>query len=201
MKDVELLKTAEAFVDDKKQLYVFNLVKRVKDAKKQKKQMKFLGVFLPIGFVVVAIIVFIMGIISKTLNSVSTIFSSLAVIISSSSTRKSSKSQENSILKTFTRICESEGVNICLRSLDDVEVVPANIKVSDDLDGRVARAVFKDGYYVIMKGLPNVAIFRQIDEDGKIDLKLMEPTDYPILEKEIPEQEEAIRFLKLELPK
>lgn len=201
MRDVKLLKTAEEFVDDKQQLYLFNLVKRIKDAKQQKKQMKFWGFVFPIGFVIVAIIVFVMGIVSKTLNSVSTLFSSLAVIISSSGVRKSSKSHENDLLKTFTRICESEGVNICLSSLDDVEVVPANIKVSDDLDGRVARAVFKDGYYVIMKGLPNVAIFRQIEEDGNIDLKIMEQTDYPILEKEIPDQEEAIRFLKLGLPK
>lgn len=86
--------------------------------------------------------------------------------------------------------------------IDDVEVniVPKNMHVGDDLEAINIVPIFKEGKYVIIKSTDHPYFIRVFDQDGKEEAYVMEAKDEDIelLEKELPEYQEYIDVLKLQ---
>lgn len=86
--------------------------------------------------------------------------------------------------------------------LDDVEVeiVPKNIKIGENLEAANIIPIFKEGKYVVIKSKEHPCFIRVFDNDGEEEAYAIEPIDEDIelLEREIPEYKEYIEVFKLQ---
>lgn len=82
----------------------------------------------------------------------------------------------------------------------EIEIVPKNMKIGEDLEAINIVPIFKEGHYVIIKSFDHPYFIRVFD-DGKEEVAyVMEPTseDIEILETDLPEYKEYIDVLRLQ---
>ncbi len=61
-----------------------------------------------------------------------------------------------------------------IRRLDDIIIIPKNIKVDEDLESLNIVPIFKKGKFIIMKGTYSLEILAQYEEDGKTIVKMLD---------------------------
>lgn len=61
-----------------------------------------------------------------------------------------------------------------IRRLDDIIIIPKNIKVDEDLESLNIVPIFKKGKFIIMKGTYSLEILAQYEEDGKTVVKMLD---------------------------
>ncbi|MDE6292357.1 MAG: hypothetical protein K2L98_01605 [Bacilli bacterium] len=82
----------------------------------------------------------------------------------------------------------------------EIEIVPKNMKIGEDLEAINIVPIFKDGHYVIIKSFDHPCFIRVYD-DGKEEVAyVMESTsdDIETLEQDLPEYKEYIDVLRLQ---
>lgn len=82
----------------------------------------------------------------------------------------------------------------------EIEIVPKNIKIGENLEAVNIIPIFKEGKYVVIKSMYHPCFIRVFDNDGEEEAYAMEPIDEDIqlLESEIPEYKEYIDVFKLQ---
>lgn len=82
----------------------------------------------------------------------------------------------------------------------EVEIVPKNMKIGENLEAINVVPIFKEGKYVIIKSYDYPVFMRVFDDEGKEEVYVMEATDedLEVLESELPEYQEYIDVLKLQ---
>lgn len=58
--------------------------------------------------------------------------------------------------------------------MKDLEIVPKNIKVGENLDAANIIPIFKEGYYIVIGRVLEGAVLRQLEEDDKMHLDLLD---------------------------
>lgn len=108
---------------------------------------------------------------------------------------------ENDFLKSmndlFNLYSEEE---IEVKRFDQLDIIPTNLKIGEDLDGRVAREIFKEGHYVVFQNNEHTLAFRQYDNDEVFVLDFMEPMDEKIIQKDLPNHPELVLKLTKKKP-
>lgn len=69
-----------------------------------------------------------------------------------------------------------------ISKLEDVRIVPKNIKIGEDTTGCNIADIFKEGHYVLIKSSPSSMVLRQLEEDGynHVDILDYEEASYAI---------------------
>lgn len=82
----------------------------------------------------------------------------------------------------------------------EVEIVPKNMKIGENLEAINVVPIFKEGKYVIIKSYDYPVFMRVFDDEGTEEVYVMEATDEDLeaLESELPEYQEYIDVLKLQ---
>ncbi len=82
----------------------------------------------------------------------------------------------------------------------EVEIVPKNIQVGEDLESLNIVPIFKEGKYVIIKSYDYPCFIQVFENEGKEEVYALEPTDedIEILERDLPEYQEYIDVFKLQ---
>lgn len=81
--------------------------------------------------------------------------------------------------------------NLYLSRLNDIEIIPKNIQVGEDLSAKNIVPIFKEGHYILMGSLPNLCLMRQVKQDDKMTVDIYEEE----------EMEDILTQLKEEYPK
>ncbi len=58
--------------------------------------------------------------------------------------------------------------------IQDLDIVPRNIKVDEDLESLNIVPIFKEGHYIIIGSVLDGVVLRQIEEDGKEKIDLLD---------------------------
>lgn len=61
-----------------------------------------------------------------------------------------------------------------IKSLDDIEIVPKNIQVGENLEAINIIPIFKEGHYIIIKSRPASFVLRQVEIDGEREVQILE---------------------------
>ncbi len=82
----------------------------------------------------------------------------------------------------------------------EVEIVPKNMQIGEDLESLNIVPIFKEGHYVIVRSVDFPCFIRVFENEGEEEAYVMEPTDedIEILEHDLPEYQEYIDALKLQ---
>lgn len=104
---------------------------------------------------------------------------------------------ERFILKTLENICNDEkNLEMSLDRLNQIVIIPKNLTIGENLDGRVAQQIFQRGHYIIAKDCDNISILRQYEKEDKFVLEELEELDLLMVKKDLPDVSKKI--LKLE---
>lgn len=129
-------------------------------------------------------------------------FTSLCSILISSRNLKTSAKQALKVISSNIAWMANgfEGLEKTFMEDVEVEIVPKNMYVRDDLEALNIVPIFKDGHYVIIKSTDHPVFIRVFEDEGKEEAYVMEPTDEDIetLENDLPEYQEYIKALRLQ---
>lgn len=115
--------------------------------------------------------------------------------------RRNYGDEENEFLKSMNdlfNLYSEEKIKV--KHFDQLEIIPTNLKIGEDLDGRVAREIFKEGHYVVFQNKKHTLAFRQYENDEAFVLDFMEPTDEKIIQRDLPNHPELVLKLTKKKP-
>lgn len=67
--------------------------------------------------------------------------------------------------------------NCSISSLDDVEIIPTKIQVGENLEAVNIIPIYENGYYLVLKSRPAAFVLRQLEENGKNNVQILEPEE------------------------
>lgn len=67
--------------------------------------------------------------------------------------------------------------NCSISSLDDVEIIPTKIQVGEDLETANIIPIYENGYYLVLKSRPAAFVLRQLEENGRCNVQILEPEE------------------------
>lgn len=100
---------------------------------------------------------------------------------------------EGFLLKSLENICNSD---ISLEKINQITIIPKNLTIGENLDGRVAQEIFQRGHYIVVKDCDNISVLRQYEKEDKIVLEELEEIDLLMIKRDLPDVSKKI--LKLE---
>lgn len=64
-----------------------------------------------------------------------------------------------------------------IKSLKDIKVISADVKVGEDLESINIAPIYKEGYYVVIKSRPSAFVLSQIEEEGRQRVQILYPSE------------------------
>lgn len=64
-----------------------------------------------------------------------------------------------------------------IKSLNNIEVIAADIKVGEDLEGLNVAPITKEGYYIVIKARPASFVLSQMEEEGRQRVQILYPSE------------------------
>ncbi len=94
----------------------------------------------------------------------------------SNNSREESREKTREILEELSKDIAKfvENPNWRIFRLDDITIIPKNIKVGENLDSLNIVPIFKKGKFIIIQGSHSLEILAQYDEDDKTVVKILD---------------------------
>lgn len=151
----------------------------------------FISKFLMYGLsVFILFIMLVLLVIEYTLNISSLAFTIANLNLLGIYLRAKSKKKLSESLNYFNDLERKLASNDIYVDIDykNIEIIPKNIKVGEDLSSKNIVPIFVEGNYVLIKDENEVVITRQYEVDGlKTSQILYDPLDEDIIASELPE--------------
>ncbi|MCX4364642.1 MAG: hypothetical protein OSJ70_02535 [Bacilli bacterium] len=189
-------------IDNKYQQFGYSsIIDIAKECKKAQKRMKFTGPKYMAIFIIYFVILIAISIFANPLLIINSVSQFCVILACLHIFKTSSKNTIKLLCDRLAWIANGyEHKNFEYYNAPEVEIVPKNIKIGEDLEAINIVPIFKEGKYVIIKSLDHPCFIRVFDSADLEEAIVMEAIDEDIalLESEIPEYQEYIEVLKLQ---